>query len=483
MTATTSRIYEKKFLAVWATPIPDRVKALFTEVFINVSELVKYVSKDITKTDIFHLVIPLNCLMDLLNDPIYKFPQVVHIDVIYDGIYDLKKIQRRFNFEPEKIKFHTINELLRQLEKVELDRTLVSSGPIDRSTIDAIISIIEDRVRAKQQATFNRLSSFLKQCASTSLHGLPAKNINDIAPYFICSSCKFIYLQLYLLECGHQQCKVCVNIRKSCAICFKAVLRDKVLLVRSSQMKMQNLSIHCSNCEWTGSLKDYQRHFKHDHYKLITGFIDNQEINENISSLNSDVSVMSLNGICIWEIPDINDMRNNSASDEQKSIYSSSFYSFSNGYRICLRLFLNGDAKAKGTHMSLFFVLMQGNYDDVLRWPFEFKITFTLLNHLSPNNNQSKFFWPDTKSIAFQCPISNMNIAYGFSKFFPLDLFEQNENHYVKDDRILIQVEIDVLAERPTLPLISGAGELVNEEELVDTTYDNLPRLLCTSDI
>ncbi|CAF1183376.1 unnamed protein product [Rotaria sordida] len=455
MTATTSRIYEKKFLAVWATPIPDRVKALFTEVFINVSELVKYVSKDITKTDIFHLVIPLNCLMDLLNDPIYKFPQVVHIDVIYDGIYDLKKIQRRFNFEPEKIKFHTINELLRQLEKVELDRTLVSSGPIDRSTIDAIISIIEDRVRAKQQATFNRLSSFLKQCASTSLHGLPAKNINDIAPYFICSSCKFIYLQLYLLECGHQQCKVCVNIRKSnisCAICFKAVLRDKI-------------------------------HFKHDHYKLITGFIDNQEINENISSLNSDVSVMSLNGICIWEIPDITDMRNNSASDEQKSIYSSSFYSFSNGYRICLRLFLNGDAKAKGTHMSLFFILMRGNYDDVLRWPFEFKVTFILLNHLSPNNNQSKFFWPDTKSIAFQCPRSNMNIAYGFSKFFPLDLFEQNENHYVKDDRMSIKIEVDFLAERPTLPLISGAGELVNEEELVDTTYDNLPRLLCTSDI
>ncbi|CAF1151459.1 unnamed protein product [Rotaria sordida] len=432
MTATTSRIYKKKFLAVWATPIPDRVKALFTEIFINVSELVKYVSKDITKTDIFHLVIPLNCLMDLLNDPIYKFPQVVHIDVIYDGINDLKKIQRRFNFEPEKIKFHTINELLRQLEKVELDRTLVSSGPIDRSTIDAIISIIEDRVRAKQQATFNRLSSFLKQCAFTSLHGLPAKNINDIAPYFICSSCKFIYLQLYQLECGHQQCK---------------------------------------------------RHFKHDHYKLITGFIDNQEINENISSLNSDVSVMSLNGICIWEIPDITDMRNNSASDEQKSIYSSSFYSFSNGYRICLRLFLNGDAKAKGTHMSLFFILMRGNYDDVLRWPFEFKITFTLLNHLSPNNNQSKFFWPDTKSIAFQCPRSNMNIAYGFSKFFPLDLFEQNENHYVKDDRMSIKIEVDFLAERPTLPLISGAGGLVNEEELVDTTYDNLPRLLCTSDI
>ncbi|CAF3007622.1 unnamed protein product [Rotaria sp. Silwood2] len=428
-------------------PIPDDVKALFTMVFVNISELIKYVSENITKTDTFHLIIPLDCLEYLMDDPIYKFPQVLQIDVIYDGFNELKRIRRRFQSKCEKVEFYTIYDLLRQFEKVELDKTLVSSNSIDRSTINAILSIIQHRLHLKKLGMFNHLSPFLKQCTPTPLYGLPAKNIKDFAPCFICPSCKLIYEQLYRLECEHQQCKV---------------------------------------------------HFKQKHDQLITCAIFNQDVNisyqqdltgmnqeillHNHSPLDSNVSMTSLNGTCIWGISDISDMKNNSASDEQKSIYSSSFYIFPNGYKICLRLFLNGDAKARGTHMSLYFVLMRGNYDYILHWPFQFKIIFTLLNHLSSNNNHTNFLWPDTKSNSFQCPRSDMNIAYGISKFFPLDLFKQNESHYVKNNKMFIKIEVDFVAERPILPLITDAGELLNEEELVDTTYDNLGQLLCLSD-
>ncbi|CAF4327616.1 unnamed protein product [Rotaria sp. Silwood2] len=420
------------------------------------------------------------------------------IDVIYDGVNELKRIRRRFQSKCKKVEFYTIYDLLRHFEKAELDKTLVSSNSIDRSTIDAILSIIQHRLHLKKLGMFNHLSSFLKQCTPTPLYGLPAKNIKDFAPCFICPSCKLIYEQLYRLECEHQQCKVCVNIQENCARCFKMISRDKVSLVQDSQMKIQDLSIGCSSCEWTGSLEDYHVHFKQKHDQLITCAIFNQDVNisyqqdltgmnqeillHNHSPLDSNVSMTSLNGTCIWGISDISDMKNNSASDEQKSIYSSSFYIFPNGYKICLRLFLNGDAKARGTHMSLYFVLMRGNYDYILHWPFQFKIIFTLLNHLSSNNNHTNFLWPDTKSNSFQCPRSDMNIAYGISKFFPLDLFKQNESHYVKNNKMFIKIEVDFVAERPILPLITDAGELLNEEELVDTTYDNLGQLLCLSD-
>ncbi|CAF4299962.1 unnamed protein product [Rotaria sp. Silwood2] len=420
------------------------------------------------------------------------------IDVIYDGVNELKRIRRRFQSKCKKVEFYTIYDLLRHFEKAELDKTLVSSNSIDLSTIDAILSIIQHRLHLKKLGMFNHLSSFLKQCTPTPLYGLPAKNIKDFAPCFICPSCKLIYEQLYRLECEHQQCKVCVNIQENCARCFKMISRDKVSLVQDSQMKIQDLSIGCSSCEWTGSLEDYHVHFKQKHDQLITCAIFNQDVNisyqqdltgmnqeillHNHSPLDSNVSMTSLNGTCIWGISDISDMKNNSASDEQKSIYSSSFYIFPNGYKICLRLFLNGDAKARGTHMSLYFVLMRGNYDYILHWPFQFKIIFTLLNHLSSNNNHTNFLWPDTKSNSFQCPRSDMNIAYGISKFFPLDLFKQNESHYVKNNKMFIKIEVDFVAERPILPLITDAGELLNEEELVDTTYDNLGQLLCLSD-
>jgi len=176
----------------------------------------------------------------------------------------------------------------------------------------------------------------------------------------------------------------------------------------------------------------------------------------------------SLNGTCIWEVSDIGAMRSNlymlyvfiysldnTVGHQPTSIYSSPCYLFPNGYKICFRFFLNGDIKATGRYMSLFFVLMRGNYDAHLQWPFKFRVKFTLFNLLSPNENQSKFFWPDTTSVCCQRPKSEMNIGYGISEFFSLDLFETNLSEYVQNDTIFIGVHVDVLAEGRSIMSIS----------------------------
>jgi hypothetical protein len=98
---------------------------------------------------------------------------------------------------------------------------------------------------------------------------------------------------------------------------------------------------------------------------------------------------------------------------------------------------------------------MRGNYDAHLQWPFKFRVKFTLFNHLSPNDNQSKFFWPDTKSICFQRPRGDMNIGYGISNFVSLDLFETNQSQYVEKDTVFVGVQVDFLAERPSIMSIS----------------------------
>lgn len=41
---------------------------------------------------------------------------------------------------------------------------------------------------------------------------------------------------------------------------------------------------------------------------------------------------------------------------------------------MCARLYLNGDGMGKGTHVSLFFVVMRGMYDALLKWPFRQKV-------------------------------------------------------------------------------------------------------------
>jgi len=118
---------------------------------------------------------------------------------------------------------------------------------------------------------------------------------------------------------------------------------------------------------------------------------------------------------------------------------------------MCLRLYINGDKKARNTHMSLFFVLMRGENDDNLKWPFRFKVTFTLIDQLATNNDQchmTNIVCPYIKPICFGFPKADMNLPYGKSECFPLAKFEQYYDRYVQHDSIFIGFEIDYLTER-----------------------------------
>ena len=49
------------------------------------------------------------------------------------------------------------------------------------------------------------------------------------------------------------------------------------------------------------------------------------------------------------------------------------FYTSKYGYKMCLRIYLNGDGTGRGSHLSLFFVVMRGLSDALLNWPFNQK--------------------------------------------------------------------------------------------------------------
>ena len=107
------------------------------------------------------------------------------------------------------------------------------------------------------------------------------------------------------------------------------------------------------------------------------------------------------------------------------------------------RLYLQGDGNARRTHMSLFFVLMRSDYDAILKFPFNYKVTFCLFDQTSAQRHIIDSFRPDTKSNSFQRPRSEMNIASGIPKFFPLAMIQQEGNAYVRDDTMFIKVMVD----------------------------------------
>ena len=65
---------------------------------------------------------------------------------------------------------------------------------------------------------------------------------------------------------------------------------------------------------------------------------------------------------------------------DEDAWYSPHFYTHPNGYKMCLRVDANGSASGQGTHLSLFVYLLQGEFDDQLKWPFQGNITIKLKN-------------------------------------------------------------------------------------------------------
>ncbi|XP_019862374.1 PREDICTED: TNF receptor-associated factor 2-like isoform X2 [Amphimedon queenslandica] len=58
------------------------------------------------------------------------------------------------------------------------------------------------------------------------------------------------------------------------------------------------------------------------------------------------------------------------------------------GYKMMLCVYANGYGRGKGTHMSCYTVLVPGEYDDVLGWPFEGEVTVELLNQNEDRNHK-----------------------------------------------------------------------------------------------
>ncbi|CAF1305150.1 unnamed protein product [Didymodactylos carnosus] len=171
-----------------------------------------------------------------------------------------------------------------------------------------------------------------------------------------------------------------------------------------------------------------------------------ETIQQELSSLKEkvdDIEMTSFDGTLIWKVTDVANKMADAQSERQTSIYSPVFYSSPVGYKMRVRLYPYGDGNARRTHMSLFFVLVRGEYDAVLIWPFSRKVTFCLFDQSGQNRHVIDSFKPDVKSNSFKRPQSEMNIASGIPKFFPLPMIQQDGNNYVKDDTMFIKVVVD----------------------------------------
>ena len=104
--------------------------------------------------------------------------------------------------------------------------------------------------------------------------------------------------------------------------------------------------------------------------------------------------------------------------------YSPHFFTYPNGYKMCLRVFANGHGPGKGTHFSVYVCLMQGEFDDQLKWPFRGNITVKLLNQGEDKDHAVKtaHFTRSAPEEACKRVMTEERpgSGQGFSRFLPL---------------------------------------------------------------
>ena len=173
-----------------------------------------------------------------------------------------------------------------------------------------------------------------------------------------------------------------------------------------------------------------------DHEVHMAIVMNTQELN--VQQLISSYS--NHDGTMIWKIPQFSQRKADAENGRSTSLFSLPFYSGRHGYKMCLCLYIMGDGIGKGTHLSLFFVVMHGEFDNILQWPFTHKVTFKLINQAG-GSDVVDTFKPDPMSNSFRKPKSDMNIASGCPRF--VSHTELEVGGFIVNDAIFIKCIID----------------------------------------
>ena len=147
----------------------------------------------------------------------------------------------------------------------------------------------------------------------------------------------------------------------------------------------------------------------------------------------------------IWKIDKFSDILRQAKAGGKNKIESSTFYTESYGYKLKVTMSPNGSwPTGWNTHLSVYIVVMKGEYDAILPWPFKKKVTFTLIDqqedsvkrenvvtHIIPENHKLTYFLR---------PKEEENASFGEKCFISHE--ELQTGRYLVEDVLFLQVEI-----------------------------------------
>ena len=143
-----------------------------------------------------------------------------------------------------------------------------------------------------------------------------------------------------------------------------------------------------------------------------------------------------------------------------KEWYSPPFYTHPQGYKMCLRVDVNGNGRGEGTHVSVFAHLMRGEFDDHLKWPFQGHVVFQLCNQLEDKKHCGHTInfsqTSDPKTISRVTSGERARDGFGTRTLIAhndLNFNSANKCQYLKNDCLhFLVIAVESLSEPGVLP-------------------------------
>ena len=216
-------------------------------------------------------------------------------------------------------------------------------------------------------------------------------------------------------------------------------LREHEKEVSSLQGEVAHLKLYPSNsCSKSdvSLTRESERRLDRNEHQLALQDIQLSDHDMQIQMLEAT----SYNGTYFWKIDRYSQRFQEAVTGKTLSIYSPPFYVGRFGYKVCAHLYPNGDGIGKGTHLSMFFVVMRGEYDALLPWPFLQKVHFRLIDQ-DRIRDAYDAFRPVPNNSSFKRPTSDMNIASGCPTF--ISHMELRQGGYIRNDTMFIKITVD----------------------------------------
>ena len=146
-------------------------------------------------------------------------------------------------------------------------------------------------------------------------------------------------------------------------------------------VKLNNTEVKLNDTE--AQLNDTEVKLNDAQVKLNDTEVKLKDTQEKLETTRKLVEKFDTRTVFIWKINNFSEILRQAKTGGKSNRESIPFYtdrSENYGYKIKVKVFPNGDWLGKNFYLSVYIIVMKGEYDAILPWPFRKKVRFTLID-------------------------------------------------------------------------------------------------------